>query len=69
MPGMNGNDMGDAVVAAIAAVNPNADETFLKTYWEPICTAIVTYIQANATVLPGTMEAGGNPVTGVGTVD
>ncbi len=63
---MNGADMGAAVAAAIKGVNPDADTSFLEDYWEPICTAIVTYMTANAVITPGTFSNSGGPVTGTG---
>jgi hypothetical protein len=65
---MDGNDMGDAVAQAIKDVNPDADLSQLEPYWEAICTAIVTYMTANAVVNPGTFSNSGGPVTGAGTI-
>ena len=62
---MNGAQMGDDIVAAIQALNPNwnqlsgAQQAQLKAYWEAIATAIVNHIKDKADVLPA-----GSPTTG-----
>lgn len=64
-----GDDLGDAIKDAIAAQGwdannvPTAQET-----WRVVANVIVTYLKANAVVNPGTFEAGGDSVTGSGTI-
>lgn len=51
---MNGNTMGDEVVAAIKALSGSPalpQDPQIKVLWEAICTAIVTHIKNNAVVI------------------
>ena len=77
--GMSGTALGDAIANAIIALDPDMtsdQQNQLKTAWEDIGQAMVTYITANAVVNTndtGTVTGGpvaGSPVsaTGVGTV-
>lgn len=70
---MNGNDMGDAVVTAIEGVDPSMTPdqiAQLRASWRAICSAIVTYMTANAAVVTSTpgAQAGGSTLPGTGTV-
>ena len=71
---MTGSGMAAVVVAAIESVDPsmtNAQKAQINTAWTAICTAIVTYIQAHATVPPGIALVAGTSsgaTTGTGTV-
>lgn len=71
---MTGNGMGDAVMAAVQALNPNwnkmssAEQAQMQAYFRAIYGAVVAYIQANADVLPaghsgpGLQNPAGQPV-------
>ncbi len=68
---MTGAGLTSAVVAALEAANPTmtaAQKSQLQASMSPICTAIVTYIQSNATVeaeATGVQSGGATaPVTG-----
>jgi hypothetical protein len=68
---MVGTDLGAAIVAKITAI-PGikiTDTAELTTFCDAIGEAIVTYIQATATVFPGTFSNGGGSLAGTGTVD
>ena len=68
---MTGNGMANAVVASLESSFPgmtDAEKAQLVQSMEAFCSAIVSYIQSNATVNPGSMSAFGYPVVGSGTV-
>lgn len=48
---------------------PITDSAQLDKFCEAMANAVVDEIQQNAEVLPGAMLAGGDPVTGTGTVN
>ncbi len=53
----------------IATLTPApADPTAIQTAMRPLFRAIYSGIVANAVIAPGTMAAGGDAVTGTGTV-
>lgn len=54
-----GTALGDSIVAAIESANPGmtpAQISQLKSTWEPVASAIVAHIVANAVVLPGSFN-------------
>ena len=66
---MNGNTLGSAIVTAVNALT-SAQKADPTACWQAIAGAIVAHIQANATVLVKTSDAGlqrdntaGNPAT------
>lgn len=74
---MSGTALGDAIVSAIESVpepSPaDGGSTYKKAYWEAIGTAIVSYLQANATVSPNALSGAslnnsGGPVAGSGSL-
>lgn len=74
--------MGDAVATAIEGIDgsfTDAQKAQLKVAWEAICSAIVTYIQGQAVVNPGSLAinpaliiappgVSGGPCSGSGSV-
>lgn len=64
---MSASTMANSITAAIKAVNPDADEAFLKTYWEPICQGIIDEIVASATT-ETVVDTGSSAGTYSGTV-
>ncbi len=64
---MTGAGMSAALKSAIEGVFDIEDETILQKFCDAVGPAIVTYIQANAQVEPGTFTtATGGDVTGLG---
>jgi len=73
---MDGNVMGEEIIAAIDAVvagNPTATTAQRRAIWRAIGRAIVHHIQNNAEVdvdsVTGVTVGGGNSGPGTGTVD
>lgn len=64
---MSASTMADSITASIKATNPDADEAFLKTYWEPICQGIIDEIVA-AAVTSTTVTSGSSAGTYTGQV-
>ncbi len=72
---MNGNDMAAAIVSALQGVDTNMTPSQiaqLTSSWNAICTAMVTYIDANAVVhvnsVTGVQPGSGNSGSGTGTI-
>jgi len=69
---MSGSAMGSAIHDAIVvAYGAAPDDAKLTEFCNALGTAIVSYIQSNAVVLPTALVApsSGGPVTGTGTVE
>lgn len=65
---MNGNTLGNAVITALQGVNPDITPALAATmlpYWEAIATAIVSHIQSNAVVNPGTLGVDSTAATSI----
>lgn len=64
---MNGNDLGDALVAALIGIDGSmtpAQIAHLRSSWRALSAAWITYVKANMDVLPAGLSGPGlqNPV-------
>ena len=66
---MNGSQLGTEIKGAIEAIfGAPADEEKLEEFCNALGTMIVSHIQTNAILEPGSFSNGGGPVGGTGTI-